>query len=691
MDSEGPLAPELAGRWDPVMRMPNVAVHAHLLPNGNVLFWGRRDRPDGTMDEQECTPQLWDRTQPVSATSLASFRPTEQPIDRGSGKKYNLFCSGHAFLPDGRLLVAGGHIRDSVGVEHAILFDWRSEEWESLPAMNRGRWYPTATSLPDGSVLVMSGSFAEGETIRTNTVPQIWDGEDWRSLPERTVSLFPRLVALPDGKVFVAGTDPDGAMLTTSGAGSWEGAPGRAGGDRQYAPAVEFSPGKILFMGGGNDVGSRQPAANAEAIDFTQGHAEWRQAAPMNFRRRQHNATLLPDGTVLVTGGTRGGGGGFDDGFNDLSPGAPVLEPELWDPATGYWSVLAPETNERCYHSTALLLPDATVLSAGGGEYKPNNQDIPPEHVHRDGQIFHPPYLFCGERPAITAGPDAAGYNFTFELKVSGPAVARLTALRLGSVTHSLDTNQRLVEIGFTGDGEKLTVTAPPDRNRCPPGWYMLFALSAAGVPSHAHMIRLGEAAIAAARPRSFAAPAAAPPPSRQGTRVVIGLTSRCPYGLAACWGGAYQSLRKLSGAAYVNPVADARTSTAEVFLHDNTVPDPERWKREFQDSANASYEVRGIEVSVEGQLSREGDRFRLTLADGQQVGLERPAADAKVQWNWDAKAPETLTGQEATAVERLAPHAEASHRAKVTGPLLRRDGRLAVAVRNFEVASQPE
>ena len=163
MDSEGPSAPELAGRWDPVMQMPNVAVHAHLLPSGNVLFWGRRDRPDGTMDEQECTPQLWDRTQPVSATSPALFRPTKQPIDRASGKKYNLFCSGHAFLPDGRLLVVGGHIRDSVGVEHAILFDWRSEEWESLPAMNRGRWYPTATSLPDGSVLVMSGSFAEGD------------------------------------------------------------------------------------------------------------------------------------------------------------------------------------------------------------------------------------------------------------------------------------------------------------------------------------------------------------------------------------------------------------------------------------------------------------------------------------------------------------------------------------------------
>ena len=143
----------------------------------------------------------------------------------------------------------------------------------------------------------------------------------------------------------------------------------------------------------------------------------------------------------------------------------------------------------------------------------------------------------------------------------------------------------------------------------------------------------------------------------------------------------------KLSGVAYVNPVADASTSTAEVFLLDNTIPDPERWKREFQDSANASYEIRGIEVSVEGRLSREGDRFRLSLADGQQVDIERPAADAKVQWNWDAKAPEILTEQEAAAAERLAPHAEASHRARLTGPLRKQNGKLAIAVRSFEVA----
>jgi hypothetical protein len=670
--------------------MPNVPVHAHLLPDGNVLFWGRRDRPDGTMDEHECTPQIWDRAHPVGATSPPAFRPTPQPASL-SGEKYNLFCSGHTFLPDGRLLVVGGHIRDSVGVEHASLFDWRSGNWTALPAMNHGRWYPTATILPDGGILAMSGSYADGNNIPNNSVAQIWDGHGWRSLHEKIVSLYPRLIVIPDGRVFVAGTDPDGAMLTTNGAGNWSAAPGRAGRDRQYAPALAYGAGKIMFIGGGNDQGNNQPTANVEKIDFNAGAAAWTAAAPMTFRRRQHNATLLPDGTVLVTGGTRGGG--FDGGFNDLSPGAVVHEAELWDPAADRWTVLAPETNERCYHSIALLLPDATVLSAGGGEYKPNNQDIAPEHVHRDGQVFQPPYLFRGERPSITAGPEAVGYDLKFEITVAGSSVARLTALRLGSVTHSLDANQRLLELGFAANGSTLTVSSPAHRNDCPPGWYMLFALSATGVPSHAHMIRFGDAAVTPPQqPEAISLEAAAPAPLRpppQGTRVVIGLTSRCPYGLAACWGGAYQSLQKLAGVVFVNPVADATTSTAELFLHGNAVPDVDQWKREFHDSANASYEIRGIEISIEGQLSRDGDRSYLTLPDGGRIELEPAAANSKVQWNWDTKARESLTAQEQTASERLAPHSEAGNRARVTGPLSKQDGRSVIAVRRFELIGE--
>jgi galactose oxidase len=92
------------GRWDDVFYLPNVAIHTHVLPDGKVLFWGRRDRPDGSMSEHECTPYVWD---PEAQT----FFQTPQPMLSNEQTKVNLFCSGHAFLPDGKLLVAGGHFR----------------------------------------------------------------------------------------------------------------------------------------------------------------------------------------------------------------------------------------------------------------------------------------------------------------------------------------------------------------------------------------------------------------------------------------------------------------------------------------------------------------------------------------------------------------------------------------------------
>ena len=263
----------------------------------------------------------------------------------------------------------------------------------------------------------------------------------------------------------------------------------RSGPPRQAnAPAVMYASGKIIFIGGGNDPDTHVPTAATERIDFGVNEPAWSPAASMRFPRRQHNATILPGGTVLVTGGTRGVGG-LDVGFNDLTDGEPVLTPELWNPHTDEWVTLARETNERCYHSTALLLPDGTVLSAGGGEYRPDNTDLPPEHVHRDGQVFRPPFLFRGDRPDIGAAPDEVRYGQTFEVEVSGPAVQRLTLLRLDSVTYAMDCNQRFLGIIFDVTRAGLSATAPSGPSDCPPGWYMLSALSAAGVPSHAPML----------------------------------------------------------------------------------------------------------------------------------------------------------------------------------------------------------
>ena len=92
--------------------------------------------------------------------------------------------------------------------------------------------------------------------------------------------------------------------------------------------------------------------------------------------------------------------------------GEPLRSAEIWDPKTGKWKKLAKAAVDRCYHSTAVLLPDATVLNAGGGEYSPNNDGNPNPvaDTHHDAQIFSPPYLFLAngmraDRPVITSAP----------------------------------------------------------------------------------------------------------------------------------------------------------------------------------------------------------------------------------------------------------------------------------------------
>ena len=183
----------------------------------------------------------------------------------------------------------------------------------------------------------------------------------------------------------------------------------------------------MLYIGGGSP-----PIADAELLDLSQQPPAWRdpkdQAAQMAFPRRQHNATILPDGTVLVTGGTRSGGAGPPENFNNLDPGQPIHVAELWDPGTGHWTQLAAEQEDRCYHSTAVPLPDGRVLSAGGGEFFPV-EGVPEENLpqdsHLDGQIFSPPYLFKGTQPVITSAPATVSYGQTFQVGPLSRATSR--------------------------------------------------------------------------------------------------------------------------------------------------------------------------------------------------------------------------------------------------------------------------
>ena len=196
----------------------------------------------------------------------------------------------------------------------------------------------------------------------------------------------------------------------------------------------------------------------------------------METGRRQHNVTVLPDGTVLVTGGSNA------PGFNNQA-GA-VYTTELWNPATETWTTLASSTQYRGYHSTALLLPDGRVLSSGGDN-------------HATAEVFSPPYLFKGARPTVTTAPTSVGYGQSFSIETPDAVdITKVTLVRLSSVTHAFNENQRFNSLGFTRVTGGLNVTAPANGNLAPPGDYMLFLINGNGVPSVAKMVRVGAAGV---------------------------------------------------------------------------------------------------------------------------------------------------------------------------------------------------
>jgi hypothetical protein len=238
-----------------------------------------------------------------------------------------------------------------------------------------------------------------------------------------------------------------------------------------------YQQDKIMKSGRGRDPDlPGAPSVNTTyVLDMTAPSPAWRQTASMNYARTEHNLTLLPDGTVIAIGG-----GVNSDVFD---PNAPVLTPELWNPITESWSLMAPHSQPRIYHSTALLLPDGRVLSAGGGRYGPS---------YLDAQIYSPPYLFKSPRPVIISAPTTIAYGDPFIVETEEPGnIAAVTLVGLGAVTHAFDQNQRFVSLEFGLHVTGPRAFAPANANLAPPGHYMLFLIDDNGVPSVARIVRL--------------------------------------------------------------------------------------------------------------------------------------------------------------------------------------------------------
>jgi hypothetical protein len=450
-------APATQGLWDPPFTTPVVAVHVHLLRTGKVLLWG-----------DQGTPQVWSAT--------AGFTPVPKP--------YRIYCSGHTFLPDGRLLVVGGTSPGTRGLRIATVFNPSTSAWTSTASMAQGRYYPTTTTLPNGEILAVSG---HDTAKRVVTIPEVRNSAGgWRRLTTAPLSIpdpfYPDMFVAPNGKVFLAGFQQTTRYLSVTGTGQWTTVANRTVADRRLGSAVMYAPGKILYAGGGDP-----PTASAEVIDLNRAAPAWRRVSGMASPRRQMNATLLADGSVLVTGGTSGAG------FNDQA-GA-VYSAELWNPQAESWRTMARESRVRAYHSAALLLPDGRVLSTGSGE----GGGIPYANSEFSAQVFSPPYLFkpdgsLAARPIISSAPSRLSYGQSFALQTSSAgSVTRGMLIRLSSVTHAFNASQLAYPLTFTATSStSLTAVAPRNGNLAPPGPYMLFLISGAGVPSVAKMVTLG-------------------------------------------------------------------------------------------------------------------------------------------------------------------------------------------------------
>ncbi len=451
-----PTDTTVVGQWSSAVSLPAVAVDLILLQNNQVLFY-----QDGS------TPTVWNYV-------LNTFTSVPESAD--------LFCSGHALLSDGRVLVVGGYGESSntIGIANAEIFDPVRQSWTSVPNMQYRRWYPNATTLSDGRVMVTAGWQT---TAHSNAgISEIYDpvANSWTSLTNANnpFETYPFLYLLPDGRVIHIGgseyaTDTDVLDLT---AVSWSVIdPSIVDG----SSATMYTPDKFVKAGSAADSQDVGPSSNTTfVLDLTQPTPAWVQTPSMVYPRSFMNLTMLPDGTALATGGETDKNGG------DIANA--VYAAELWSPQTETWSTMASMHTPREYHGTALLLPDGRVLESGMGADFGN---VPNEE---SAEFYSPPYLFKGARPTISQAPTQIQYNSTFFVETpNATSIASVVLIRTGAVTHFFDQNERYLPLSFTQASGGLTVTAPVDGNLAPPGFYMLFIVNTAGIPSIAPFVQL--------------------------------------------------------------------------------------------------------------------------------------------------------------------------------------------------------
>jgi hypothetical protein len=462
--------PAQTGRWDTLNQlMPINPVHVALMHNHKILVVsGSGNDPDN----HNLQAGVWNiATQTINTFPLA----------------WDMFCNGMVILPDGRPFVLGGTLQYDpfLGQLLTATFNPVTGTFTDMAQMSGGRWYPTGTVLGNGSVLVVSG--LNNTNSNVNTTVQKFAGTAWTAAGTifPGVPLYPRQHLLPNGKVFEDGANRNSKMYDPATQLWTDVATTIFPGNRDYgtsvllplSPANGYQP-RVMILGGAN--GSSAATDTTELIDLSVNQPQWVSGPGMDRPRVQLNATILPNGKVLVSGGST---------QSEIAT-ADSLSTQLYDPDSNSFSPAGSMEFPRLYHSNTILLPDATVMAVGGNP----ERTVYEPHI----EIYSPPYLFNSDgslavRPVITGiTPSVLRYGAAFSISTAAAkSIRQVVLVRPGAVTHAFDMEQRLVRLNFTASYGALSVTAPANGNIAPPGYYMLFILNSAGVPSEARFVRL--------------------------------------------------------------------------------------------------------------------------------------------------------------------------------------------------------
>jgi PKD repeat protein len=474
------------GQWTTLSSlMPINPVHLALLRNGKVLVVSGSGN---VATETHFQAGLWDpQSGAITTQSLA----------------WDMFCNAMVILPDGRVLINGGNLQYDPfhGQLRNAIYDPATDQFTDVQNMAHGRWYPTATVLGDGRVMSFSGLTETGSTntaVEFYTAGSGWSGE---SAAGWTPPLYPRMHLLKDGRVLYSGSGT-GSRIFNPATKAWSAvvATTNYSGTRTYGTSVllPLSPAngyqsRVMIFGGGNPA-----TTTTEILDLSSTPLQWQNGPPMSQPRIEMNATILPNGKVLATGGSK----------NDEDIATASFNADLYDPATNTFTSAGVNAFPRLYHSGSLLLPDATVALLGGNPTRGSYES----HI----EIYTPAYLFNVDgspavRPTIAGvTPGPLTFGSTFQVQTPNAAdIASVVLVRPGAPTHSFDMDQRLVGLSYSTGSGVLDVTAPPDGNVAPPGYYMLFVLNSTGVPSIATFVQLTTPAANQAPQASIVSPSA--------------------------------------------------------------------------------------------------------------------------------------------------------------------------------------